>query len=351
MMGDLSPDTSASRIDLSETGDFDLGGLRVSPAHRQVQMNGKRRELEPRVAQVLVALAAARPAVVSRDRLIEQCWDGRIVGDDSIRRCIVALRHLSKEFSPPPFAIETVARVGYTLVEQDIDAPGARKFVGRNAAPAVLVLLLLIVGAITYPWSNWGHAKVGPASIAVVSFRNLSSGDPYFAQGVGEEIMGQLSREPQFRVAGRVSSSEFGSDPDVVQVARRLNVDYVLEGSVRTQGDRVRVNADLIRASDSVRLWSDTYDGKLDDIFAIQQRIGGSIAGALQRKLLRTPALSGPLVTNGEAYNLYLTARGLIRTHNRHVTATAADLLRDAINIDPGYAPAWAKSRRGHISR
>ena len=104
----------------------------------------------------------------------------------------------------------------------------------------------------------------------------------------------------------------------------------------------MRVNADLIRASDRARLWSDAYDGKLDDIFAIQQRIGGSIAGALQRKLLRTPSLSGPLVTSGEAYNLYLTARGLIRTRNRHVSATAADLLRDAINIDPGYAPAWS---------
>ena len=191
MMGDLGPDTSASRIDLSETGDFDLGGLRVSPAHREVQMNGERRELEPRVAQVLVALAAARPGVVSRDRLIEQCWDGRIVGDDSIRRCIVALRHLSKEFSPAPFAIETVARVGYSLVEQDIESPGPRKFEGWSAASAVLALLLLIVGAVTYPWWSWGHAKVGPASIAVVSFRNLSSGDPYFAQGVGEEIMNQ----------------------------------------------------------------------------------------------------------------------------------------------------------------
>src|SRR5439155_21958364 len=108
------------------------------------------------------------------------------------------------------------------------------------------------------------------------------------------------------------------------------------------QGDRVRVNADLMRAKDGTRLWSDSYDGKLDDIFAIQRRIGGAIAGALKHKLIRAPALSGPLVTNGEAYNLYLTARGLIRTRNKHVTATAANLLRDAINIDPGYAPAWA---------
>ena len=103
-----------------------------------------------------------------------------------------------------------------------------------------------------------------------------------------------------------------------------------------------RVNADLVRASDGIRLWSDSYDGKLDDIFAIQQRIGGAIAGALRRKLIRTPTLSGPLVTNGEAYNLYLTARGLIRTRNTDVFVTASNLLRDAIKLDPNYAPAWA---------
>lgn len=79
---------AATRIDLGETADFDLGGLCVSPAHREVRLNGKRRELEPKVAQVLVALAAVRPQVVSRDRLIEQGWDGRVVGDDALNRCI-----------------------------------------------------------------------------------------------------------------------------------------------------------------------------------------------------------------------------------------------------------------------
>jgi len=81
-------------------------------------MGEDRRELEPKVAQVLVALVSAQSEVVSRDRLIEQCWDGRIVGDDALNRCIVALRHLAKQFSPEPFAIETVPRVGYFLVER-----------------------------------------------------------------------------------------------------------------------------------------------------------------------------------------------------------------------------------------
>lgn len=331
----------APRITLAETPDFDLGGLRVSPAHRQVSMNGERRELEPKVVQVLIALASASPAVVSRDSLVEQCWDGRIVGDDALNRCIVALRSLAKQFSPEPFAIETVARVGYSLVARH----DAERSVGRNRwafALAAVLIVGLFLGLLAAAVPRIFQPDSAPASIALLPFRNLSSGDPYFAEGIGEEILGQLSREPQFRVAGRASSSEFGPDADAREVARRLNVDYVVEGSVRRQGEQVRVNADLLRARDGSRLWSDSYDGKLDDIFAIQQRIGGAIAGALRRKLIQAPALSGPLVTNGEAYNLYLTARGLIRTRNRDVFMTASNLLRDAIKLDPNYAPAWA---------
>ncbi len=345
MIATSGPEAVAGRIDLAETPDFDLGGLRVSPAHREVCMDGRRRELEPKVAQVLVALALVRPQVVSRDRLIEQCWDGRIVGDDALNRCIVALRHLAREFAPEPFAIETVSRVGYCLVERPADknaaTPGTTR-IRAKVAIAALLAFALIAGALAFGWSRLGRSESAPTSIAVLSFRNLSRGDPYFAQGIGEEILSQLSREPQFRVAGGNSSSQFGDTANIREVARRLDVDYVLEGSVRMQGDQVRVNADLVRGSDGSRLWAESYDGNLDDIFAIQARIGGAVASALKRKLVRAPVLSGPLVTSGEAYNLYLTARGLIRTRQRRVGRTAVDLLRDAIRFDPGYAPAWA---------
>jgi TolB-like protein/tetratricopeptide (TPR) repeat protein len=333
----------APRINLADTPDFDLGGLRVSPARREVRMDEERRELEPKVLQVLVALATAESEVVPRDRLIEQCWDGRIVGDDALNRCIVALRHLAKEYSPEPFTIETVPRVGYSLIDLGRARPRADSGSLRNRVAVAALLLLLVVGTgLGIAWSRFGRSAAAPASIALLPFRNLSAGDPYFAEGIGEEILGQLSRDPQFRVAGRASSGEFGKDADARDVARRLSVDYVVEGSVRRQGDRVRVNADLVAAKDGSRLWSDSYDGKLDDIFAIQQRIGASIAGALRLKLAKSPVLAGPLVTNGEAYNLYLTARGLIRTRNRDVFVTSSNLLRDAIKLDPSYAPAWA---------
>ena len=345
MIANSGPETAFARIDLAETADFDLGGLRVSPARREVCLDSARRELEPKVAQVLVALAAVRPQVVSRDRLIEQCWDGRIVGDDALNRCIVALRHLAREFSPPPFAIETVSRVGYCLIERPADgiaaaaAPAGGKSRAKRAVAALLALVA-VTTALGFGWSRYGRADAAPASIAVLPFRNLSSGEPYFAQGIGEEILGQLAREPQFRVAGGTSSSQFGKDPDVRQVARKLGVEFVVDGSVRTQGDRVRVNAALLKASDGSRMWSESFDGDLDDIFAIQQRIGGAVALALKRKLTE-PVPGGGRAVNGEVYSLYLMARGMVRTGNPDSGHEAVGLLRQAMRIDPDFAPAW----------
>ena len=258
MMGEFGPNLEASRINLAEAADFDLGGLCVSPARREVSMNGQRRELEPRVAQVLVALALARPDVVSRDRLIEQCWEGRIVGDDALNRCIVALRHLAKEFSPQPFEIETVSRVGYSLVERPkVAAPEARQL-GQGGAIAARPLAFIAVGS-----ARWHRPPQASRVDRGPAFRNLSSGDPYFAEGIGEEMMGQLAREPEFAL---LDARQYSAAPTTQAV-----VDCSGRQCRRRQGTG---QCSLIRTSDGTRLWSETYDRKLDDILGIQARSG-----------------------------------------------------------------------------
>ena len=339
------PFLAKDRIDLAREAEFDLGGLKVRPAELRVVRNGTEQELQPRVMQVLIALAKKRPNVVSRDLIIECCWDGRIVGDDALNRCILALRHVAQQFSPPPFSIQTVPRIGHRLIENGHN-PEVVRGSGRSrralwiAVASALLLLAIAAGSIFW-FERSAPDDSREASIAVLPFRNLGAGDPYFAEGVGEEILGELAREPQFHVAGSSFASRPGVDIDAQQFARRLRVDYVLEGTVRQQGDLVRVNAHLLRASDGTRLWSDSYDGRLDDIFAIQRKVGTAIAQALKRKLVTLP-LTGPLVTKGKAYNLYLTARGLIRSRNRRAGPMAVELLREALDIDPNYAPAWA---------
>ena len=330
------------RINLAETSDFDLGQLRVSPAHRQVSMAGECRELEPKVAQVLVALASASPAVVSRDRLVEQCWDGRIVGDDALNRCIVALRHLAKQFSPEPFAIETVPRVGYSLVAGPGDGSrnGRSPTRTRNVAIA-LVLAIMVAASLAFAWFRSDRAEATPASIAVLPFRNLSSGDAYFAQGLSEEIQDQLTREPALRVAGPASSTEAAGEADARKVGRSLGVDYLLEGSVRPGPGRVRISAALVRTKDGTRLWSETYDRKLDDILDIQSAIGLAVANSLKRRLIYTgAAASSPI--SGQAYVLYLQARGLIRSDDPQSGQEALRLLHQVIKTNPRFAPAWS---------
>jgi TolB-like protein/DNA-binding winged helix-turn-helix (wHTH) protein/Tfp pilus assembly protein PilF len=342
IMADRDAALPVRRINLSEEEEFDLGQMKVRPAERAVLVNDERRDMQPRVMQVLVALAKASPSVVSRDTLIEQCWDGRIVGNDSLNRCILALRHLAQEFEPRPFVIETVPRIGHRLVVPQGEqlSPGKVKFRTKSLAVIATILLVLAAASGFFLW-QLNSARQETASIAVLPFRNLGTGDSYFAEGIGEEILSQLAHEPNMRVAGSSSSGQFGSNPDIGEVARRLNVDYVLEGSVRRQGDRVRVNAGLVRASDGARLWSDSYDGQLDDILSIQAAIGQAVADGLRLRLVHSAAATSRPV-NGEAYALYLNARGLLRTRNPALGHDALLLLKRAIELDPRYAPAWS---------
>ena len=341
---DLWPSPTASRIDLGEEPAFDLGGMRVVPAERTVILNGERRELQPRVMQVLVALAKARPDVVSRDKLIDLCWEGRVVGDDALNRCILALRHLAQELTPAPFAIETVPRIGHRLVEGPLEngepmpTPSSVRMKRWPWVPA-LALLMVVFAAGIFMWQQRGGATE-PASIAVLPFRAISSGgDSYFAEGVSEEILDRLAREPGFRVAGRATAAQFSDEPDPKKIGRALGVDYILEGSVRSDRGRVRVNASLVQTKDGMRLWSESYDRNLDDILAIQAAIGQSVASGLRRNLVHAP--SGRAV-NGKAYALYLNARGILRSGYPQAGKDAEALLRQAIQIDPNFSPAWS---------
>jgi len=336
--------TDTARINLGVVPDFTLGKLHVVPMRRQVIFDGQPRTLEPRVMQVLVALAEARPSVVSRDQLAQICWGGLHVGDDAINRCILALRHLARDLSPTPFAIETIARVGYALVEapeSSRDRSAKFRWPAKRITLVTLAALILAFAG-TIGWLRFSQRPVTPATIAVLPFRNLSAGDPYFAEGVGEEILDQLAREPEFRVAGRMTSAQFSNTKNLRDAGQSLGVEHVLEGSVRKQGDRVRVSADLVRVRDGIQLWSGTFDGQLNDIFEIQQRIGEAVAGAVKRRLVRTPIGAGMRVSNGQAYDRYLAARSLMRSRNPDVMTAAVQLLREAVQLDPGYAPAWS---------
>jgi adenylate cyclase len=186
--------------------------------------------------------------------------------------------------------------------------------------------------------------EISPHSIAVLPFANLSP-DPenaYFADGIAEEVLNILARIEGLRVASRTSSFSLrGSTMAVPEIAARLGVAHVLEGSVRRQGPRVRISAQLISARDDQQLWSDTFDREFEDIFAIQEQIAQAIANALSDTLgVRQVSVRAP-TEDLEAYELFLRGRQLFALRGPGLI-TARTLLEQAVARDSGFAEAWA---------
>ena len=216
----------------------------------------------------------------------------------------------------------------------------------RRALIAVLILFAAAVGAGFYFFSQRPAFKAPDKSIAVLPFQNLSEdkANAYFADGLTEEILNRLAQISALKVPGRTSSFAFkNQNRDLRQIGATLGVAQVLEGSVRKSGDRLRISAQLARTADGYQLWSQVYDRKLDDVFAIQEEIARSIADALsvQLKLSQGNKFERPTQDMG-AYDNYLEARALITQRSADNLRRASALLESAVQRDSGFAKAWA---------
>jgi TolB-like protein/Flp pilus assembly protein TadD len=181
-------------------------------------------------------------------------------------------------------------------------------------------------------------------SIAVLPFVNMSSDEEqeYFSDGLSEELLNLLARIPELKVAARTSSFSFkDKDLAIPEIASRLNVAHVLEGSVRTHGNQIRVTAQLIQADDGYHLWSETYDRQLDNVFQIQEEIAVAVTEALRITLLG----DAPKIrkTDPRTYQLFLEGQYLKRQFSRDALNRAVEAFKQAVEIDPAYAPAWAE--------
>jgi len=182
------------------------------------------------------------------------------------------------------------------------------------------------------------------ASVAVLPFVNMSS-DPeqeYFSDGISEEILNVLTRIPNLKVAARTSSFQFkGKNLDIADIGRQLQVNHLLEGSVRKSGNTLRITAQLIETDTGFHLWSETFDRNPEDVFAIQDEIAAAIAKEL-RTLLSSEIDTSSTPVDMQAYELYLKGRGLVARRRPADLLEGIDILKAAIEIEPGYAPAMA---------
>jgi TolB-like protein len=234
----------------------------------------------------------------------------------------------------------------------------------RRLNIAVIVLLLLAIGMFGYerlrgnsappppvaqvPGELAPAAAAEPQSIAVLAFADLSPDrdQEYFGDGIAEEILNALVRLPGLRVAGRTSSFHFkGRNEDLRSIGAALGVAHILEGSVRKQGERLRITAQLVRGADGFHLWSETYDGTDADIFALQERIAREVTRELKVALGTgdDQRLVNAGTANPEAYALYLRANDIFnrRETERYEEGIAA--ARQALRLDPGYARAHSR--------
>jgi TolB-like protein/DNA-binding winged helix-turn-helix (wHTH) protein len=360
------PPESRGPIRLSAERDFSLGDLEIHPSASETLRGGRSQHVEPRVMQVLVALAGAGGAVVSRDELIERCWDGRVVGEAAINRCISRLRALAdRGDGTRSFNVETIARVGYRLqtaigtAEDNVLSGTAPDVPRRRYAALLAVAAVAILAAAAAVVANYGTASLAPGtpassapapSVAVLPFKNLSpdADAGYFADAIQDEILTRLAKVGSLKVISRTSAVEAAKESGALaDIARRLGVDNVLEGSVQRSGDTVRVNVQLIRANTDAHLWAEDYDRRLDDVLLVESEIASSITTALAATI--TPdeslALSAKPTTNAKAYDAYLHALVLYRTHDDEWD-DALKALEQAVAIDPEFALAWAMLAR-----
>jgi TolB-like protein len=291
--------------------------------------------LSKRAVALLHILVERAGALVSKDTLIEAAWPGLAIEESNLTVQIAALRRALGEVPGGEGWIVTLPRRGYRFV-----GPAVTK--SEAQAPATPT-----VDAATRPAPMVALALPDKPSIAVLPFENMS-GDPeqgYFVDGIVEEIITALSRIRWLFVIARNSSFTYkGRTVDIKQVGRELGVLYVLEGSVRKAGNRVRITAQLLDATTAAHLWADNFDATLEAIFELQDNVASSVAGVIEPTLLAAEhrrATQRP-THDLTAYDLYLQARLARESADREGAMRALELVGRALERDPNYGSALA---------
>jgi len=349
---------------------FAFGPFHLDPAQRLLFRDAEVVSLTPKALDTLLVLVENRGRLLTKDELLERVWPGTFVEEVTLAKNISTLRKALGDAPGGGEYIETHSKRGYRFVAevrkvepetmavpapapfQDQAAPGAPPRSVSNAwrVPAIVLVCLLFAGGALWHRSRSQVAPVGTKiMLAVLPFENLS-GDPeqeYFSNGLTEEMITHLGRLDPGRlgVIARTSAMQYkGAHKDARQIGNELHVDYLLEGSVRREGSRVRISAQLIQVSDQSHRWAEDYDRQMSDILAVQSEVAGAIAQEIRLKL--TPEehsrLQNARAVNPEAYEDYLKGRYFWNKRTVEGHRKAIEFFEKAVVLDPNYAQAYA---------
>ncbi len=337
-----------------------FGPFELHLATEELRKDGRLVKLQSQQLQLLALLAGRPSEMVSREEIRRALWsDGTNVDfDGSINFCVSQIREVLGDDPQNPRYIETLPRKGYRFVASVTEEANRHEVAARHPAlPAETVrprrwwpvfagvglAVVLAVGARLFRQDVATPIR----SLAVLPLENLSH-DPeqdYFAEGMTDALITDLARISALRVVSRTSVMQYkGTKKPVSQLARELNVDAVLEGTVARDQDQVRITAQLIRAEPERHLWAEKYEARMSGILAMQDEVAEAVVSAIQVKVIgreRSP-LATRRAVDPAAYEAYLRGRYLWEQTGEENLKKSREYLEQAVNADPGYALAWA---------
>jgi TolB-like protein/DNA-binding winged helix-turn-helix (wHTH) protein/Tfp pilus assembly protein PilF len=328
----------------------------------QLRRNGSVIKLEKIPMELLILLTSRNGQLVTREEIIEKLWgkDVFVDSEHGVNTAIRKIRNALQDDPEKPRFIETVVGKGYRFVAPLVTAPEevlpavpigrrfrSKKFILIGTCLMAVVTTAAYVG-LRYFWPA-GISQGGRTMLAVLPFENLT-GDPdqdYFSDGLTEEMITQLGRlDPrQLGVIARISAMSYKhSSKAVDQIGRELGVNYILEGSARREGGRVRITAQLIQVRDQSHVWAAEYDREMQSVLQLQGEIADVIGNEVRLKLVpaQRAHLINPHAVNPDAYEAYLKGRYFIEKWTEEGTRVGREYFEQAIQKDPNYALAYA---------
>ncbi len=313
------------RIAVYRFGPFELDG-----AEYRLLRNGVEVPLQLKAFETLCILVERAGRLLTKDDLLRQLWPGTIVEENNLNKNISMLRKALGDCADGQSYIETVPRVGYRFAAQveQVSAAGPTLVMSHEPTPALPV-------------------TPKRKSVAVLYFENLSCDqqDEYFRDGMTEDVITELEKIRELRLVPRTSMLAFRDKPaPLTQVGEQLCADFVMEGSIRRAGDRLRITARLAETASGHSVWAERYDRRMEDVFAIQDEIAQSIALALRVVLTdkEKSEIEKVPTSNIQAYDYYLRGRKFLYQLRCPSLEFARQMFARAIVIDPNYARAYA---------
>ncbi|MEP7075375.1 MAG: winged helix-turn-helix domain-containing protein [Acidobacteriota bacterium] len=346
-----------------ENNGFAFGDFHIDIENRTLTNGEVPVSLTPKTFDLLLELVKNHGNLVTKESLMGSVWKGSFVEDGNLTFTIGMLRKALEDDAKNPRFIETLPRRGYKFIAaiNSFDTPAdgssgpANEKVGYKWRPVYLgISAILIVGLVT--WLLWPRSiqKQQPSSekvmVAILPFENLTgdADQEYLIDGLTEEMIARLGNLASDRlgVIGRTSVMHYkGGQATVDQIGRELQVQYVLEGSLRRDGDKVRISAQLIQTKDQTRVWAQEYDREITNLLSLQDEIAQAVANEIQ-STIGAGSQTSPIQTsspkNYEAYDLYLKAQYFFNKRGPENLKQAIAYFEKAVSKDPDYARAYA---------